>query len=127
MINEADKAFMKATRKEIVAGRESALQLKYESPGIVDDITGEVIGGGPVLFDVTGVVTEMSGDEKVIDNGVVTQKGDLQISVDIDLVGEDYEKYTDVVFKAQNYTILAIDGKGIGQDIRIEVVARLTS
>lgn len=127
MINEADKAFMKATRKEIVAGRESALQLQYETPGYEDDITGEIIPGETVLLNVTGVVTEMSGDEREIDNGIKVEKGDLQIGIDIDLVGNDYEKYTAVVFKSQNYTILAIDGKGIGQDIRIEIVARLTS
>jgi len=127
MLTEADKAFMKATRKEVVAGRESALQLKYTTPGTVDEFTGEVIGGGVALLDVIGIVTEMSGDERVIENGIEMERGDLKADIDIDLVGTDYEKYTDVIYKAQNYTILAIDAKGIGQDVRIELVARLTT
>lgn len=127
MITPEDRAFMKATRKEVVAGRESALQLKYIGPGIEDEFTGEIIGGGPVLLDVMGVVTEMSGDEREVDNGVSIEKGDLQIGIDIDLVGEDYDKYTEVIYKSKTYVIIATDGKGIGDDNRIEIVARLNS
>lgn len=118
---------MKATRKEIVEGRESAVVLRYTTPGTVDEWTGEVIPGETVLLDVTGVVTEMSGDERIITNGIVTEKGDLQIGIDIDLVGSNYEIFKDVGFKSQSYTILAIDAKGIGADIRIEIIARLTT
>lgn len=127
MITPEDRAFMKATRKEVVNGRESAFSLKYTTPGTTDEFTKEVTPGETVLLDITGVVTEMSGDERTVDNGIAVEKGDLQIGVDIDLVGDDYEKYKEVVYKSQAYTILAIDGKGIGQDVRIEVVARLTT
>lgn len=126
-ITQADREFMKQSRKEMVAGRESAIQLKYMGPGIEDDITGEIIGGGPVLLDGMGVVTEISGDERFLENGIAIQKGDMQVSVDYDIVGDDYEKYTDIIYKRKNYTILSIDAKGIGSDNRVEIVARLTS
>lgn len=132
MINEADIEFMRNTRKEVVAGRQTLITIAYTGAGTVDDITGEVIGGQSVKRDVMSVVTEISssvgtGFERLIVNGVAVEKGDVWLSIDFALVADIAEIIESIRYDGRWYSVMASDKKGIGAINRIEVLGRVTT
>lgn len=126
MLNNADIEFMKATRKEIVEKRQTLITLDYTSAGTKDEFTGEVIGGETITRDVMSVVTEISGEENVIDNGIATEKGDITASIAFDLIADINAFVTRLRYDGEWYTVLASDKKGIGDINRVEILGRLT-
>ncbi len=131
MLNDADIEFMKATRKEIVEKRQTLITIAYTGAGVVDEFTGEVIGGETVTRDILSVVTEISstagtGSERVIDGGIAYEKGDVWLSIDFDLVADIHTFITRLRYDGEWYTVLASDKKGIGDINRVEILGRLT-
>lgn len=132
MINEADIEFMRNTRKEVVAGRQTLITIAYTGAGTVDDITGEVIGGNPVERDVMSVVTEISSAastsfERLVVNGVAVEKGDVWLSIAFELIADIAEIIESLRYDGRWYTVMASDKKGIGARNRIEVLGRVTT
>ena len=132
MLNDADIAWMKETRKEVVKGRETLITLDYTSAGTKDEFTDEVIPGEPATRDVMSVVTEISstagtGSERVLISGIAFEKGDVWLSIDFDLVADIHTFITRLRYDGQWYTVLASDKKGIGAINRVEILGRLTT
>lgn len=132
MINEADIAWFKENRKEVVAGRQTLITIAYTGAGIVDDITDEVIGGESVERDVMSVVTEISsaastGFERVLIGGIAVEKGDVWLSIAFELVADIAEIIESLRYDGRWYTVMASDKKGIGARNRIEVLGRVTT
>lgn len=132
MLNDADIAWMKETRKEVVSNRQTLITIAYTGAGVVDEFTGEVTGGATIERDVMSVVTEISstagtGSERVLISGIAFEKGDVWLSIDFDLVADIATFITRLQYDGQWYTVLAADKKGIGAINRIEVLGRLTT
>lgn len=130
MLNDADIAWMKGNRKEVVHKRQSLITIAYMGAGVVDDITGEVTGGESVERDVMSVVTEMSssagtGFERILVNGIAVEKGDVWLSIDFDLVADIADKIDRLRYEGRWYSVMASDKKGIGAFNRIEVLGRV--
>lgn len=77
--------------------------------------------------NVDAVVTELSGEDRVLNDGVSVEKGDIQFSVDFDLIADNYDQFVNVEHDGKKYTILAADKKGIGAANRVEFLARKTN
>ncbi|MDQ0270725.1 hypothetical protein [Cytobacillus purgationiresistens] len=132
MITPEDIAFMKQTRKEIVAGRVIDVVLTYEPEGERDPITNEPIGGGEHLLPTKAVVTEVSSMaqssfERLLDAGILVEKGDIWASVDIDEIADVFNSLVRIKYDGQEYEVMAKDKKGIGERNRAEFVGRLIS
>ncbi len=130
MITPEDIEFMKQTRAEIVAGRQSAITLIYADGGAKDPITGEVTEPIETSVLANAVVTEISSTansalENGLVNGIVVEKGDIWFSVDIDTIASFYDQLERVNYDGKDYEILSKDKKGIGQRNRAEFVGRL--
>jgi hypothetical protein len=127
LLTQEDIEFMRQTRSEVVANRQSPITLIYEDGGEADQITGEV-------SEVTqtkptfGVVTEISSQVKIdryFENGVEVEKGDIWFSVAIEELTDIYEKITCVTYNGKSYEVVSKDKKGIGERNRAEFVGRL--
>lgn len=132
MLNDADIAWMKENRKEVVEKRQTLITIAYTGAGTVDEFTGEVIGGETVERDVMSVVTEISstagtGSERVLISGIAFEKGDVWLSIDFDEVADIHTFITRLRYDGQWYTVLASDKKGIGAINRVEILGRLTT
>lgn len=127
MLNDADIAWMKETRKEVVSNRQTLITIAYTGAGVVDEFTGEVTGGAIIERDVMSVVTEISGDENVIDNGIASEKGDVTASVAFELISDISALITRLRYDGEWYSVLASDKKGIGAINRVEILGRLTT
>lgn len=132
MLNDADIAWMKETRKEIVEKRQTLITIAYTGAGTVDEFTGEVTGGAEISRDVMSVVTEISstagtGSERVLISGIAFEKGDVWLSIPFDDVADIHTFITRLRYDGQWYTVLASDKKGIGAINRVEILGRLTT
>ncbi|MDF1510876.1 hypothetical protein PZE06_22335 [Robertmurraya sp. DFI.2.37] len=132
MLTPQDIEFMRNTRKEIVAERQHPIVLYYEVAGALDPITDEPIGAETVEIHTESVVTEIasmaqSAFERLLNDGVLVEKGDIWFSVDIDVVNDLIEQITSVKYDGRDYEIMAADKKGIGERNRVEFVGRLIS
>lgn len=132
MLNDADIEFMKATRKEIVNGRQTLITIAYEGAGTVDEITGEVTGGETVTRDVMSVVTEISSaaganHERLLINGIAVETGDVWLSIDFELIADIADKIDKLRYDGVWYAVMASDKKGIGAINRVEVIGRVIS
>lgn len=132
MLNDADIAWIKENRKEVVKGRQTLITIAYESAGTKDEFTDEIIPGERVESDVMAVVTEISsmagtGVERIIDGGIATEDGDIWLSINFDLIAEIHDKITEIRYDGDWYTVLASDKKGIGAINRVEFLGRLTT
>jgi hypothetical protein len=128
LLTPEDIEFMRETRAEVVANRQSPITLIYEDGGEIDSITGEVIDGTEILTPTVGVVTEISSQVKIdryLENGIEVEKGDIWFSVAIEELIDIYEKVTGVTYGGHNYEVISKDKKGIGQRNRAEFVGRL--
>jgi hypothetical protein len=127
LLTPEDIEFMRSTRAEVVANRQSTITLKYADGGEADPITGEVSEVTQTKQTV-GVVTEISSQVKIdryLENGVEVEKGDIWFSVSIgELVGI-YEAISAVEYDGNTYEVISKDKKGIGQRNRAEFVGRL--
>jgi hypothetical protein len=127
LLTPEDIEFMRETRAEVVANRQSPITLIYEDGGEVDPITGE-ISEVTQTKQTVGVVTEISSQVKIdkyLENGVEVEKGDIWFSVAIEELTDIYEKVTGVIYNGKTYEVLSKDKKGIGQRNRAEFVGRL--
>lgn len=129
MITNADIAFMREASSEIKRGRQRNITVSYKS-GVYDEISGELESEVTVERDVLSVVTEVStsqgGSDRYTDNGIIYEKGDIQLSVEIELIADiaeliEYARHDDIL-----YAIIAMDKKGIGERNRYELIARRT-
>lgn len=130
MVTPEDIEFMKQTRAEIVAGRQSAITLIYVDGGAKDPITGELITPTEVSVLANAVVIEISSQVKIdryLESGIAVEKGDIWFSVDIDAIASFYEQLERVNYDGKDYEILSKDKKGIGQRNRAEFLGRLTT
>jgi hypothetical protein len=128
LLTPEDIEFMRQTRSEVVANRQSLITLIYEDGGEVDPITEEVIDGESQEKPTVGVVTEISSQVKIdryLENGVEVEKGDIWFSVAIGELEDIYDTITEVEYDGQSYEVLSKDKKGIGQRNRAEFVGRL--
>ena len=128
MLNEADIEFMKSTRKELVRNRQAQVIIKYPGEVVIDDISGEVIGGETLSREVLSVVTEISSAaaiERVLINGVEVERGDVKVDISYELIDDIVTEIDEVRYDDRDYAVLASDKKGIGGFNRIEVIARL--
>lgn len=132
MLNEADIEWIKGNRKEIVHKRQTLITIAYTGAGVVDDITGEVTGGGSITRNVMSVVTEIStaastGFERLLIGGVAVETGDVWLSIDFELIADIAEIIDSVRYDGRWYSVMASDKKGIGERNRIEVLGRVTT
>ena len=126
MLTESDIAFMREASNEIKAGRQREITVIYET-GVPDEFTGEIEDVINVERNVLSVVTEISsGTDIYLDNGIKYEKGDIQLSVGIDLIADIAESIGYIRHDSKIYAILAKDKKGIGERNRYEMIARLT-
>lgn len=128
MLTPEDIEFMKQTRAEIVAGRQSAITLIYADGGTKDPVTGEVTEPIETSVLANAVVTEISSQVKIdryLESGIAVEKGDIWFSVDIDTIVSFYEQIERVNYGGKDYEVLSQDKKGIGQRNRAEFVGRL--
>jgi hypothetical protein len=128
LLTQEDIEFIRNTRAEIVANRQSPITLIYADGGDPDPITGEVLGGEPAVKPTVGVVTEISSQVKIdryLENGIEVEKGDIWFSVAIGELAEIYEAVSAVEYDGQTFEVLSKDKKGIGQRNRAEFVGRL--
>lgn len=127
MLTAHDIEFMRQSRAEMVAGRQSDITIVYEDgAGTVDPITGEQ-SGGKSTKQAQAVVTEISSQvkiDKLTEGGIEVEKGDIWFSVAIDEIVDIYETITEVVYDGKTYAVLSKDKKGIGERNRIEFVGR---
>lgn len=123
MLTREDIDFIKQSRREIIANRTEPVVLISEKVISEDPFTGEKIVE-EVRKTVDAVVTEISGEDRVLDNGIELVRGDIQFSVDYDLIAADYDSFKAVEYDSKRYVILAADRKGIGQPNRVEFSAR---
>jgi len=131
VLTDADIELMRETSREIKKKRERPVTVIYMD-GEVDEYTGEIIGDGPVEREVSAVVTEVSsltnsGVERYTEGGIKYEKGDIWLSIDIDLVADIADKMERIKYDGQDHMILAADKKGIGKRNRIEVLGRVTA
>ena len=88
MLTQEDIEFIRATRREVVAGRERLITVTYEGKPDRDPFTNEPIQGtGGGTRNVNAVVTEVSSlskAERILVGGIEAVVGDLWFSVDID-------------------------------------------
>ena len=132
MLTLSDIEFMRNTRKEVVALRQQPIILYYEIEGELDPITNEPIGDEIVEIHTDAVVTEISSTaqsafERLLNDGVLVEKGDIWFSVDVDVINDIIEQITSVKYDGRDYEIMAADKKGIGERNRVEFVGRLIS
>jgi hypothetical protein len=128
LLTQEDIEFMRQTRAEVVANRQSPITLIYADGGEIDPITEEVIGGDTKSKPTFGVVTEISSQVKIdryLENGVEVEKGDVWFSVTIEELTDIYEKITGVTYNGKSYEVVSKDKKGIGERNRAEFVGRL--
>jgi hypothetical protein len=127
LLTPEDIEFMRETRAEVVANRQSTITLKYADGGEADPITGE-ISEVTQTKQTVGVVTEISSQVKIdryLESGVEVEKGDIWFSVAIEELAAIYGIITEVEYDGHNYEVLSKDKKGIGQRNRAEFVGRL--
>jgi hypothetical protein len=128
LLTQEDIEFMRQTRSEVVANRQSPITLIYEDGGEIDPITEEVIDGETKSKPTFGVVTEISSQVKIdryLENGVEVEKGDIWFSVAIEELTDIYEKVTGVTYNGKSFELVSKDKKGIGERNRVEFVGRL--
>jgi hypothetical protein len=128
LLTPEDIEFMRQTRSEVVANRQSPITLIFEDGGEVDPITEEVIDGESQEKPTVGVVTEISSQVKIdryLENGIEVEKGDIWFSVKLEELTGIYEKITGVIYEGKTYEVISKDKKGIGQRNRAEFVGRL--
>jgi hypothetical protein len=129
LLTPEDIEFMRNTRAEVVANRQSPITLKYADGGEADQITGE-ISGVTQTKQTVGVVTEISSQVKIdryLENGVEVEKGDIWFSVAIEELADIYDSITEVEYDGKSYEVISKDKKGIGQRNRAEFVGRLVT
>lgn len=131
MLTDADIAYMYETSNEIKAKRMRDVTLIYDE-GREDEFTGEIIDTVSVERNIRAVVTEMSsstsaGADRYMANGIKYESGDIWLSVAVDDVEDIADKVTRMRYSEKEYTILAMDKKGIGRRNRYEVLGRVTA
>lgn len=128
MLTEHDIEFIKANRRELIANRTLKIIVKYKDVNERDPFTGEPIGDPESTREVDAVVTEVStGEDREYVGGVEVLRGDLRISVAIELIADIADKLAALVHDGKEYEILAYDKKGIGERNRYELLARRRS
>jgi hypothetical protein len=128
LLTPEDIEFMRNTRAEIVANRQSTITLKYADGGDADPITGEIISGGTMEKPTVGVVTEISSQVKIdryLESGIEVEKGDIWFSVAIEELAGICDTIIEVQYDGKSYEVISKDKKGIGQRNRAEFVGRL--
>lgn len=127
MITDADIAYMREASSEIKRGRRREVTVSYET-GVRDEFTGEIENAVTVERSVESVVTEISGErggnDRYVDNGIIYEKGDIQLAVEIEFIADIAELIKYVSHDGNLYVILSIDKKGIGERNRYEMIAR---
>ena len=93
MLSSADIGWIKDNRPEITGNRQTQISISYAGEGTIDEITGEVTAGKPKTRNVMAVVTEITtlaeaGIERLINNGIAIEKGDIWLSISYDLVAK---------------------------------------
>lgn len=128
MINDADIAFMREASNEMKQGRRRNITVSYKT-GVYDDISGELESEVTVERNVLAVVTEISsvrlGNDNYMESGIVYEKGDIQLSIEIGLIADIAELIKFVRYDGNLYVIVSADKKGIGERNRYEMIARL--
>lgn len=125
MLTEHDIEFIKANRRELIANRTLKIIVKYKDVNERDPFTGEPIGDTESTREVDAVVTEVSaGEDREYIGGVEVLRGDLRISVAIELIVDIADMLVALVHDGKEYEILAYDKKGIGERNRYELLAR---
>jgi len=130
MLTDADHEFMRASRREIVAGREFPITLFYTVDGEKDPWTYEPLEPRTEQRNTQAVVTELTTQfkaDRVLIGGVDAMMGDLWFSVDITAVSDIFDKVTDAHYDDRDYTVIAQDKKGIGVRNRVEFLGRRTT
>ncbi|MEK3887256.1 hypothetical protein [Bacillus sp. FSL K6-3431] len=131
MLTDADLQLIYETRGEITALRQRPVTVVYLD-GEYDEYTGELIGETRIEREVMAVVTELSsatgaGAERYMANGIKYEKGDIWLSVAIDLIEDIADKIERVEHDGKTHVILAIDKKGLGIRNRYEILGRVAS
>lgn len=127
MLSDEDIDYMKTSSDEIKTKRKRIIEVIYEV-GDKNPITGEPEGVREVVREVESVVTEVSAygsAERYLSNGFEYEKGDLQISIQIELIEDIAELIEQISHDGRRYVIIAMDKKGIGKRNRYEMIARL--
>ncbi len=127
MLTDEDIEYMKASSDEIKTKRKRLIEVIYETSS-KNPITGEPEGVQEVIREVESVITEVSAygsAERYLSNGIEYEKGDLQISVQIELIEDIAELIEQITHDGKRYVIIAMDKKGIGKRNRYEMIARL--
>ena len=130
MLTQEDVELIYETRHEITAHRQREITVSYVT-GEKDEFTGEIINEKTVERTVLSVVTEISsmanaGADRVMENGIKYEKGDIWLSIALDLIEDIADIIEQLRHDEKDYVILAMDKKGIGKRNRYEVLARLS-
>lgn len=129
MLTDADIAFMYESRAQITEKRKQPVTLIYEV-GSKDPFTGEIVGVERITREVLAVVTEYTGmtsQDIVLEGSAIYEIGDVQLSVDIELISDIIEDITTVKYDGDDYLIVSYGKKGIGKRNRYELLTRRVS
>lgn len=129
MFTKQDAKWVKQNRKETTANRTTPIVLRGKSEVGRHPITDE-----PVVEDVTvdskAIVTELTSAFKTdisLDGGIMVEKGDLWIVVDMDDMHIPQDDVVDVKYRDKWYKVVAADAQGLGQLNRVIIVGRKVS
>lgn len=130
MLTAKDIEWMRGNQTEVYGNRQTQIIIKYAGVVVVDEITGEETGGIPETREVLSVVTEISsatgaGADRILIGGVEVERGDVWLSISYDQISNIGADITDVVYDEKDYVVLAVDKKGIGGTLRVEVLGRV--
>lgn len=126
MFTEQDAEWVKQNRKETTANRTTPITLIGKTEVGRHPITGE-----PILESVEreskAIVTELTSAFKTdvsIDGGIMVERGDIWIVVDMDDMLIPQGDVIDVKYLGKRYKVLAADAQGLGKLNRVIIVGR---
>lgn len=125
MLNEMDIELMREWQDEIYTLRERPVSVIYLDK-LVDPVTGVTIGEPEQTREVTAVVTEFtSSNDRSMEGGIIYEEGDIKVDVKIEYVEDIADKITKLSYSGNDYEIVSLPRKGIGQRNRYELHGRV--
>ncbi len=125
MITDADKAFMKAARQDMLSGRTFEVVLMPSEIMGYDPDTNEPIPIPQEPKSVQAHVTESAGygavNELELNNGIIQKTYDIKCDIAI----EDWIECEQLTYEDNLYKVVGAPKKGIGVRNRIEIYGEL--
>lgn len=130
MLSEHDIQWIKSNREEITRNRLRPVTLIGRMEVGRHPITDEPITE-EVFEPVNALVTEITSAFKVdisFEGGVLTEKGDLWVVIDLDELEQlAYNEFDTIDYDGEPYRVVAADREGIGVHNRVTIIARMVS